>query len=314
VEPRRDLDRLFGLAARRGRELTAGRRFGRSPRSAPAVAARRRPAPSRAARQRLCLGTLADHPALRDHHDDRRELPRACRVRAVAVALFRAAARYGGLDSAIRQRLWPRRLGAARPISDFDSRLACHLSGAGRLHCRRRAAARRDISPCQPLPGLGRTRSILIGGSRGADDVGELDLGRSDAHAAFLAALCGLFVHRVGKFSGLAAPACLCSGSRLRQALCGGSARQRCFPRDRRDDRDRHLIRLYRARVVRDPRLRRLDSRGGLRVADHQPGPAFAVVAARLLFRPDLGARGARRSPPRPPTSFPAASSARSSA
>ena len=117
----------------------------------------------------------------------------------------------------------------------------------------------------------------------------QLDPERSDPHAAFLAAVRGLSVHRSRQLSGLAAPARLCRRCRVRQALRGGSARHRQLPRDRRNDRHRHPVGLYRARMVGDPRLWHLDHRGRLRAVDHQPRPALALVAARLLFRPDLG-------------------------
>ena len=56
--------------------------------------------------------------------------------------------------------------------------------------------------------------------------------------------------------------------------------------------RYRHPVGLSRPRDVGDPRLRHLDPRRRLRPVHHQPRPAPAAVAARLLFRPDLG--GAR--------------------
>ena len=85
-----------------------------------------------AARQRLCHRAVADRAALRHRHDDRRQLPRARRLRADAVAAFRAPARHGDLDRAIGQRHRARHLGAARAVADLADRLAQHLSGAGR--------------------------------------------------------------------------------------------------------------------------------------------------------------------------------------
>ena len=72
-----------------------------------------------------------------------------------ALAPFCTAARHGNLDRAIGQRLRARRVGAARSIADLDHRLASHLSGAGGVHGRGRAVARRAVSPCRPLPDRG---------------------------------------------------------------------------------------------------------------------------------------------------------------
>jgi MFS family permease len=67
------------------------------------------------------------------------------------------------------------------------------------------------------------------------------------------------------------------------------------------------LLAVFGTIVTGDPRLWDLDRRGDLRPPHHQPRPASAVMAARLLFRADLGGarpgdhRQDRRSVPRPP-------------
>ncbi|MFC7539842.1 MFS transporter [Siccirubricoccus deserti] len=59
-----------------------------------------------------------------------------------------------------------------------------------------------------------------------------------------------------------------------------------------RGDPDRHPFRLHRARGLGAAGLWYLHPRRGLRPGDHRAGPAPAALAARLLLRPDLGARG----------------------
>src|SRR5215470_17645786 len=105
-----------------------------------------------------CLGLVVFVPALSRYF---------VRRRGMAVSILQSANGFGRAASA--------------PLVQFliSTWLARDLSGAGRLYCRRRAAARCRISPCQPLPGLGRTHSILIGVGCGAD--GKLDPGGSDA-------------------------------------------------------------------------------------------------------------------------------------
>ena len=159
MEPRRDLDRLFGLAARGRGELAAGRHVGRSSRAPPPAAARREPARYRSGGQRIHFSTLANHPALWGRDDDRRQLPRAGRLCAAAFAPFRPAARHGDLDCAVGQRLRARRLGAARPITDLYPRLARDLSRASDLYDCCRTVPRLAVSPRCPLPDSGGTRT-----------------------------------------------------------------------------------------------------------------------------------------------------------
>src|SRR6516164_10717356 len=75
MEPRRDLDRLLGLAARRWCELAAGRSVGRPARAPPPPIARGEPARSRPAGQRIHFRALANHPALWSGDDDWGQLP-----------------------------------------------------------------------------------------------------------------------------------------------------------------------------------------------------------------------------------------------
>ena len=110
-----------------------------------------------------------------------------------------------------------------------------------------------------------------------------------DAHAAFLAAVAGLCVHRSGQLPGGAAPARLRGHDGLRQALRGRGAGAGRIPVAAGRDHHRMDVRLCRARIVRGGHLRHVDHRRRLRDADYVAGPASAAVAAFLLLRADLG-------------------------
>src|SRR6516164_7335089 len=205
MEPCRNLDRLFGLTARRRSELAAGRSVGRPARAAAPALARRQPARSRPVGQRVHFGTLADHPALRSGDDDRGQLPRTGRLCATAVAPFCAPAWHGDLDHAIGQRVWARCFGTARSIADLDPWLARDLSRAVYLHGRRGPVARLAVWPRGPItdPSGKRSDTWQFGSDLAA--IAGMELGRSDPNAAFLAAFRGVPVHRPRELSGFAA-------------------------------------------------------------------------------------------------------------
>src|SRR5215471_12374321 len=289
LEPRRGLDRLLGLAARGGRELAIGWWTSGPARAAPSASDRWQPPGCRPHRQRHDLGALAKRAALRHHHDVRSELPRAGGIRAAALAPFRATPRHGDLDRSVGQRLWARCIRTARPAIDLDDRLARDLPCPGGLSHGLGSVDRRSLSARGPAPGPERARFTRDRPGSDKPAVGELDLGRGDADAAFLASLRGLPVHRARQLSRVVAPARLCGRYRLRQALRRWSAGHRQLPCDRRNDPYRQPVGLYRARVVGDPCLWHLDHRGHLRTADHQSRAALAIMAACLLLWPDLG-------------------------
>ena len=147
----RDLDCLFGLAARRRRQFAVCRRDGRSSWPAASADTRRQPTRSGALGERVHYRNLANRSVVRDRHDDRRELPRFGGFRAIAVTAVCAASRHGDIDCSIRQRLCTRGIGAARPVSDLHPRLARNLFCAGRVHCRCSTAACSSVSPRRPL-------------------------------------------------------------------------------------------------------------------------------------------------------------------
>ncbi len=266
LEPGRDLNRVFGVSTRRRRHLATRRYDGRQVGATSPLAARGKPALCRAVGEGADLRPLAEHPVVRNRHDHRGQLPWARRIRAPAVAPFRAASRDGDLDRPVGQWLWPRRLGAARTVSDLDNRLAPDVFGAGGVYRRCSTIARGRLPPSQPLPDRARSRRRgHLGFGSPSPALPQLDLGRSSAHAAFLAALRGLFVYRRRQLSGVIASARLCDRCRLRQALRSGRARHRQLSCDRRHDRHRHIVGLYRARVVGNPGLWRLDRRSGVR-------------------------------------------------
>ncbi len=152
LEPGRDLDRLFGLAARRRRELAVGRRDGRSARAIAAVAGRQRSFDRRADRLRSNYVAVADHPALRRRHDVRRQLPRACGVCADPVAALCAAARDGDIGRAVGQRLCPRRVGAGCAAVDLVLRLARDVFDPGRFYGGDGRAVGGNVSPRRARP------------------------------------------------------------------------------------------------------------------------------------------------------------------
>ena len=239
-----------------------------------------------------CLGLVVFVPLLSRRFERRRGM---------AISIVQSANGFGRAASAPLVQL-----------SISSDRLARDLSGAGRVCCSMRAAARAVVSPCRPLSGAGgrsprnRRRSPARGPARR-----RLDAGRSDTHAAFLAALRRLSVHRAWQLSGVAAPARLRGGCRVRQALCRGRSRHRQLSRDPRHDPHRHPLGLYRARMVGDPGLRLLDLRGGLRIADREPRPALAVWLHACFFGLTWGARGPAITA-KTADLFPGASSARS--
>ena len=166
-------------------------------------------------------------------------------LRAAAVAALRAAARYGDLGRPVGQRLRPSGLGAGRAAADLVVRLARDLSerrpASWPLMVLPLAALFRrgdaDRTACAIRRTRPRTRPAVCRWRARGLPAPSWTLSRGGAHAAFLAVVRGLPVHRARQLSGVAAPARLCRRSRLRQALCRRGARDGQLPRDRRHDR-----------------------------------------------------------------------------
>ena len=158
LEPRRDLDCLFGLTAGCRRELALGRRHGRSARAIAAVADRQCPLDRRADRLRSRDVAVADHPALWRRHDVWRQLPRTCRLRADPVAALCAATRHGDFGRAVGQWLCPRRIGACGAIADLVLRLAGDVFAPGWFYGRDGRAVGGNVSP-RPARPAARARS-----------------------------------------------------------------------------------------------------------------------------------------------------------
>src|SRR5437016_3465151 len=111
--------------------------------------------------------------------------------------------------SAALMHSYPGYLVAARAIADLADRLAQHLSGAGRADGGAGIAAGGAVPPRRSAAGA-------IAERRGAERDARhrcgtararLDLARSDAHAAFLAALSRLSLHRARQLFCVVAPA-----------------------------------------------------------------------------------------------------------
>ena len=189
-------------AAGRRLQLAAGRRAGRPAGPAAAGAARRQPAgrrawsaaprPTRCGRWSLLYGVVMTSAPIASGCWSS---CRCCR------GISCATARHGDLGRAVGQRLRPRRLGAAQP--DADRRRS---AGAAPIWWQAAFMARGDCCRwpcCSDRRGAGSARAAVAGGRGGAT---ALDPGRGDPHAAFLAAVRGLHVHRPRQLPGVAAP------------------------------------------------------------------------------------------------------------
>ena len=178
-----------------------------------------------------CLGLVVFVPLLSRHF---------VRRRGMAISIVQSANGFGRAASAPLVQLLISTIGWRETIWRRPPSLP------RRCRCSRRCSGAPAAIP------IARGDRILPAGARvhaaAAPASPELDLGRSDAHAAFLAAFRGLSVYRARQLSGLVAPARLCRRCRLRQALRRRRARHRQLSRDRRHDRHRHIVGLYRAR------------------------------------------------------------------
>src|SRR5262245_30107280 len=199
LEPRRNLYCLFGVTTGQWGNITARWCPGGSAWTAAAGANRWRSPGAWPACQRVCSCPLAGDPTLRRCHDAGGELPRARRLRSLAVATLRTQPGNGRGDRAVGQRLRARIFVAAVTGANRGAWLARRLSDAGRTNGGGRSAARCSISghgtgTCGRRPGR----------------AGELDAPARDAHASFLVIVFGLCVYRVGQLPGGTAPTRLC--------------------------------------------------------------------------------------------------------
>ena len=164
----RSLGRLRGVAIRQRGDVASCRCVGRSTGTTTPRPDRRGVIGAWPHFQFLRPCLVAGGSALRDHHDARRELSWARRVRSDAVSTLCAKPGDCRRYRAIRQRLCARFFGTTNTIADRRARLALDLSGARRFHGGGYPSALSLISGNRPvlrLPRLGLHPTVDASGA-----------------------------------------------------------------------------------------------------------------------------------------------------